>query len=156
MMRNFLRKRLKKNNFRKSSFVLSVVLLFAVLFAASYIIGERYYTKQNEEPGKSVFGIIYPEKYSFEDEIIIYDTMHRMANSKISAKKSDSSGKLEINQKQINAVRTIVYKMNYPDKSFILEALEKWEKGDFSLIEDEHNYFSDRLGETSLDGQKTR
>lgn len=155
-MRNFLRKAVKKINFRKGSFVLSVILLFAVLFLASYIIGERYYAKQNEEPGKSVFRVIYPEKSSFEDEIIIYDAMHRMANSKMSAEKNDSSGILEIYQKQINAIRIIVSKMNYPDKSFILEALEKWEKGDFSSIEDEHNYFSDRLGGYFSDGQKTK
>lgn len=156
MIKNILRKTLEKISFKKTGFVLFVVLVLAILFEASYIIGEDYYAKRNDDPGKSVFKAVYPpDKASFEDEIIIYDAMHRLANSKIPAEKNDRSGRLEINQKQLNAVRTIVSEMNYPDKSYIFAALSRWEKDDFSLVEDEHNYFADRLGAASAGTQKT-
>lgn len=135
----------RKFNIRRVEIIVSVVSLYIALFAISYNLGERYYVSRHPEPEKSVFNISQADKENYKDEIIIYDTMHRMANSKIEVEDKDKSGKLEINASQIQAVRIIVEKMNYPDKNYIFGVLDRWESGDFSSIADEHDYFWIRL-----------
>lgn len=139
---------LKKLKLKKLSIAACTISGFVALFSISYNIGERYYIKRAAENlDKSVFRVAYT-KPDYKDEIIIYDTMHRMANTKIAAEDKDISGKLQITKKQMDAVRIIVKQMNYPDNSYILGVLDRWEKGDFSLISDEHNYFFNRLSES--------
>ncbi len=139
---------LKKLKIRKLSLLACVTSAFIALFAISYNLGERYYVKHaGDNMDKSVFRTTYTNPVDYKDEIIIYDYMHRMANSRIASEDKDIGGKLLITKRQIEAVRTIVKQMNYPDNSYILGVLDRWEKGDFSLINDEHNYFYNRLNE---------
>lgn len=78
----------------------------------------------------------------------IYDVMHRMSNSKIIAKDNQIWGTLSMDEKQISTVKAIVEKVSYSDRSYMLEVLERWEKGDFSQADKEHNYFWKKLGGT--------
>ena len=139
---------IKKVKLKRLSIVACTISAFMVIFAISYNLGERYYVKQAADNlDKSVFRVIYTNPADYKDEIIIYDAMHRMANSKIAAEDQDKSGRLQITKKQMEAVSIIVKQMNYPDNSYILGVLSRWEKGDFTLINDEHNYFYNRLSE---------
>jgi hypothetical protein len=147
MIRNYFFKKLK---IKKMSLAACITSALVALFAISYNLGERYYMKQAaEKMDKSVFRVTYTSPVDYKDEIIIYDTMHRMANSRIVAEDKDISGKLQVTKRQIEAVRIIVKQMNYPDNSYIIGILDRWEKGDFSLVNDEHNYFYNRLTEGS-------
>jgi predicted DNA binding CopG/RHH family protein len=137
---------IKKMRLKRASIIICLIAGFVALFSISYNIGERYYIKRSaENMEKSVFRVTYEQEASFSDEVIIYDAMHRMANSKIAAEDKDKNGSIQITSKQIQAVRTIVNHMNYPDNSYILAVLNRWEKGDFSLVTDEHEYFWSRL-----------
>lgn len=78
----------------------------------------------------------------------IYDVMHRMANSKIIAKDNQIWGTLPMDSKQVATVKAIVEKVNYSDRDYILEVLERWENEDFSKADKEHNYFWKKLGGT--------
>jgi hypothetical protein len=139
---------IKKIKLKRLSIITCTISAFIALFAISYNIGERYYTKRTADNlDTSVFRVTYTNSEDYKDEIIIYDAMHRMANSKIAAEDKDKSGRLQITKKQIEAVRIIVKQMNYPDNSYILGVLSRWEKGDFTLVNDEHNYFYNRLSE---------
>lgn len=138
----------KKLKIKRLSLIACTISAFVALFSISYNLGERYYVKrQADKMDKSVFRVTYTNPKDYKDEIIIYDAMHRMANSKIAAEQNDKSGMLQITKPQVEAVRIIVKQMNYPDNSYILGVLSRWEKGDFSLINDEHNYFYNRLRE---------
>jgi hypothetical protein len=146
----------KRLKLKKVSLIACTLSALVALFAISYNLGERYYIKRAaDNMDKSVFRVTYTNPVDYKDEIIIYDTMHRMANSRITTEDKDSSGRLQITKKQIEAVRIIVKQMNYPDNSYILGVLDRWENGDFSLVVDEHNYFYNRLAEgTSKDKPK--
>lgn len=137
---------IKRINLSKISKVICLSAAIVALFAISYNVGERYYVLNSaEEPETSVFRVVPPAQADYKDEIIIYDVMHRMANSRIEAENSDKTGALKITTHQIQAVKTIVEAMNYPDKSYIIAVLARWEKGDFSVVDDEHEYFWSRL-----------
>jgi hypothetical protein len=138
----------RKPNYRIVAMATCIMAGFIAIYSVAYNIGERYYLKKNpEDPNKPVFLVTYENEPNYRDEIIIYDAMHRMANSKIPDEDKDKSGNLKITEKQIQAVRTIVKQMNYPDNSYILAVLARWEKEDFSLVTDEHDYFWSRLKE---------
>ncbi|MBL4934463.1 hypothetical protein JK636_01675 [Clostridium sp. YIM B02515] len=137
---------LKKINIRNGKLICCSIFGAAALFSISFNFGERLYVKQNNIPDTAVFNSGQLAQVDFKDEIIIYDEMHRMANSKLSSDHKDKSGKLEINSKQLEAVREIVKQMNYPDKNYIFEVIDRWDKGNFDYIGDEHNYFWIRLG----------
>jgi hypothetical protein len=141
-------KKYKKLNIKKIGFIACILAGFTAIYSVSFNVGERYYLKKNaEDPNKPVFKVTYKNEPDYRDEIIIYDAMHRMANSQIPSEDKEKSGSIKVTSKQIQAVRTIVQKMNYPDNSYILAVLSRWEKGDFSLVEDEHEYFWSRLKE---------
>lgn len=146
---NMLRHRRKRKlNFKKTGMAVCIMAGFVAIYSIAFNIGERYYLKKNpQDPNKPVFLVTYENEPNYRDEIIIYDAMHRMANSKIPAEDKDKSGSLNITSNQIQAVRTIIKQMNYPDNSYILAVLARWEKGDFSLVTDEHDYFWSRLKE---------
>jgi hypothetical protein len=141
-------RRIRKLKLKIIGVTACIIAGLIALYSIAFNIGERYYLEKNtENPDKSVFTVIYEDEPDYRDEIIIYDAMHRMANSKIAEESNDKSGVLKITGKQIQAVRTIVKKMNYPDSSYLLATLTRWEKGDFSLVVDEHDYFWSRLKE---------
>jgi hypothetical protein len=131
-------------------FIACLISGLIALFAISFNIGERYAASQEPEPDQSVFKTTYVEERNYSDEIIIYDAMHRMANSKLTSESKDKSGKLDITKNQIEAIKTIVASMKYPDSSYIIRVLGRWEKGDFSLIADEHDYFASRSNNSAV------
>jgi hypothetical protein len=104
---------------------------------------------EEPEPEAPVFRTTYSDKQQYINEIIIYDMMHRMANSKITKESKDKSGRLEVTANQIQAVKSIVERMDYKDRGYILQVLKRWENGDFSFIEGEHEYFYGRFNADS-------
>lgn len=136
---------LKRFNIRKAAFLICIASAAVALFAVSYSVGANYSSKETPEPEKSVFKTTYNDKPEYINEIIVYDILHRMANSKIAKESKDKSGKLEMTSNQIQAVKGIVEKMDYKDRGYLLQVLKRWEKGDFSFIEGEHEYFYGRF-----------
>jgi len=103
------------------------------------VLSYKNLSKDDSEELKS------PEYYS---ETKIYDIMHRMANTKIIAENNKIWGELPIDKKEIQNIKSIVEKVNYEDREYILKVLNRWEEGDFSQAVDDHNYFWDKLGGT--------
>ena len=85
------------------------------------------------------------EYYPIEN---IYDIIHRMSNTKIIAEDNQIWGKLEITPENIASLKSIIEKINYDDKEYMLEVLTRWENNDFSQAVEEHNYFWKKLGGT--------
>jgi hypothetical protein len=78
----------------------------------------------------------------------VYSVMHKMANTKIIAEDGMIWGSIAINKKNINTVRSIVEKIDYKDRPYLLSVLKRWENNDFKLAPQEHNYFWEMLGGT--------
>lgn len=95
--------------------------------------------KPEEEKLKS------PEYYPEEK---VYDIMHRMANTKIIAENDKIWGELPIDSDSLGDIRDLVSEIDYPDRNYLLEVINRWEDGDFSQADEEHNYFWTKLGGT--------
>lgn len=136
MIRNFIYKKLKS---RRVRFIICILAAAVALFSISYNIGERLYAKNHTETDKSVFGISKEDDKSINSELIIYDSLQNMASTIMDAKVKNETN-IDIPKDKIQAIRVILNKMDYSDKGFLLTILDRWEKGNFSLITDEHNY----------------
>lgn len=141
MIRNYIFKKLKS---RKVRFITCFIAAVIALFSISYNIGERLYAKNHTQTDKSVFGIAQEDPVSINSELIIFDNMQNMASEVMNAKVQNETN-IDISKEKIQSIRVIVTKMGYSDKGYILSVLDRWEKGNFSLITDEYNYFYLRL-----------
>lgn len=100
----------------------------------------------DEEPTKEGSNELKEDSYySIEN---IYDIMHRMSNGKILAEDNKIWGVIPIYKEDIVTLKKIIKKVDYEDREYLLEVLTRWEKGDFSQVVDEHNYFWKKLGGT--------
>jgi len=78
----------------------------------------------------------------------VYDIMHRMSNTKIISENNKIWGELPIDDKSIESLKSLVSEIDYEDRDYLLEVLARWEGGDFSQADKEHNYFWTKLGGT--------
>ena len=62
------------------------------------------------------------EYYPIEN---IYDIIHRMSNTKIIAEDNQIWGKLEITPENIASLKSLIDKINYDDKEYMIEVLEQ-------------------------------
>lgn len=145
MIMNFISKKLKS---RKVTFITCTIAATVALFSISFNIGERLYVKNHTITDKSVFGISQENPANINSELIIYDNMQNMASEVMDAKVKNQTN-IDISKEKIQSLRVIVTKMGYSDRGYILSVLDRWEKGNFSLITDEHNYFYLRLKDYS-------
>jgi hypothetical protein len=76
-------------------------------------------------------------KHSPEQAVV--EVMHEMTHQKVKA--SEKWGAIEMDQKNIDTVLSILKSSDFTDKDQMLEIAEKWKKGDFSNIVEDHNYF---------------
>lgn len=81
-----------------------------------------------------------------ENEVMV--EMHRMANTKIIAIDEQIWGEEDMSQNNINKLLLIVSKSNFKEKYSLLIILNRWKKGDFSRIVEDHNYVWGLLGGT--------
>lgn len=79
-----------------------------------------------------------------EEDII--NIMHQMANTKVIA--DEKWGEIEITPERVKNLKTIVEGSDFESKDKLLEILERWEKGDFSVADKDHNYLWEKLGGT--------
>jgi hypothetical protein len=134
----------KKLKSRKTRFIICTVAATVALFSISFNIGERLYAKNHTQTDKSVFGTTQDKTLSANSELIIYDNMQSMANDIMYASVNNETNIL-ISAEKILSLKVIVNKLGYSDREYILSVLDRWGKGDFSQVTDEHNYFYLRL-----------
>lgn len=81
-------------------------------------------------------------------ELKVYNTMHKMINTKIVAEDGKIWGEVEITPENCQTLITEVTKSNYSDKDTLLEFLTRWKASNFNSGVDEHNYLWDGLDGT--------
>jgi len=154
------RDKFMKGFFGKNSVISSIIVIIVIIvaiFGIDYIIDKksgRLEAKQNqqkiklinEEISKEESGELKPADYCSESDI--YDIMHRMVNTKIIAENDKIWGKLPMNKEEIQNLKGIVEKVNYKDREQLLDILNRWEAGDFSQADKDHNYVWEKLGGT--------
>lgn len=74
---------------------------------------------------------------SSQDAVI--EVMHKMTHQKVKAK--EKWGSIPMTPDTINQVYDIVKNSEFEQKDDLLAILDKWKKGTFSEVDDDHNYF---------------
>lgn len=128
-------------------FIIVVLLLFINFKDLLVAKGEQSKIEAiSKELSKEPANKVHPPEYFDEDTI--YDIMHKMANSKIVAGDDQIWGTLPMDKKKIEVLKQAVEKIGYSDRAYLLEILNRWEKGDFSRCVEEHNYLWNKLDGT--------
>ena len=83
-----------------------------------------------------------------ENELKVYNTMHKMINTKIVAEDGKIWGEIAITPESCQALITEITKSSYSDKDTLLEFLGRWKDNNFKSGVDEHNYLWDGLDGT--------
>jgi len=83
-----------------------------------------------------------------DEEAIVYNTMHKMINTKIVAQDGKIWGEIEITTDRCNKLIKEVTNSGYPDKVTLLQILSRWKDKDFFSGVDEHNYLWEGLNGT--------
>lgn len=148
-----------KRFFNKKLIIISIIFIFVVgsAFAIIYTMDKNLGKLKAKENQKEIKAItedlekdtsekLKPDTYY--SEIDIYDIMHRMANTKIIADDNKIWGKLSMDKEEIQNLKETIGKIDYEDRDYLLEILERWEAEDFSKVDEEHNYFWNKLDGT--------
>ena len=146
--------------FRKKSVIISVIVILVIIaavFGVNYLMDRKsgkLAAKENQQEIKSINEEISQEESKelkpadYYSEAEIYDIMHRMANTKIVAENNKIWGELPMEKEEIQNLKGIVEKVNYEDREKLLDILTRWEAGDFSQADKDHNYVWEKLGGT--------
>ncbi|MCX7694475.1 MAG: DUF6241 domain-containing protein [Caloramator sp.] len=126
----------------------TVMMLCFILFAGFIIWMRKILIKEGAVNNQIITSTKITSKSSLEYEI--YDTMHRMANTKIEAVDGKVLGEIEITVERCDILIDKVNQSNLKseEKNRLLEILNRWKNGDFSNCVEEHNYVWRKLGGT--------
>lgn len=83
-----------------------------------------------------------------DEELVVYNTMHKMINTKIVAEDGKIWGEVDITTDKCNKLINEVSKSGYPDKTTLLQFLSRWKEKNFKSGVEEHNYLWDGLNGT--------
>lgn len=149
-----------KNLFKNKVFITILIIVFIIVIGAfSFIIYKQidsgnFNAKSNISDIKKIDNELSNEEssevkdseyYPVEN---VYDIIHRMSNTKIIAEDNQIWGKIEMDPEYIASLKSLIEKVDYKDKDYMLEVLTRWENNDFSNAVEEHNYFWKKLGGT--------
>lgn len=136
--------------FRRRKLIYCVIAGAIALFSISYNIGERLYIKNSAETDKTVFGGQQENTQNINSEIIIYETLEGISNDIMNARNRNENIDF-ISKDKLIAIRSIIEKMEYGDRGYVLNVLDRWDKRDFSLVVEQHNYFYLRLRDNNIE-----
>jgi preprotein translocase subunit SecF len=149
-----------KEFFRKKSVIIFIIVIIVIIvgtFGVNYLMDRKsgkLVAKENQQEIKSINEEMSQEESKelksadYYPEADVYDIIHRMANTKIIAENNKIWGELPMKPEEIQNLKGIVEKVNYEDREQLLEILNRWETGDFSQADKDHNYVWEKLGGT--------
>ncbi len=140
--------------------VSSIALVFAILGAGGYYTQHKLVKEESpkvvqavqikKDPVTKVVEIkqnVSTEGIS-DEELVVYNTMHKMINTKIVAEDGKIWGEELITTDRCNQLITEVTNSGYPDKGTLLQFLTRWKDKDFVSGVNEHNYLWNGLNGT--------
>lgn len=108
---------------------------------------KKTYLEQVKENTKEIEGISYKITLTDQSSIdAVISTMHKMTHQKVLA--DEKWGAIPMTDDTIKQVDTIIANSHFDIKDDLLHILEKWKNGDFSTIDEDHNYFWKYAGGT--------
>ena len=135
-----------KKRFKKFGIILTSALLIA---GATYFSTGKLIDNVTDTPLKSTFSAASSvakvggaqTEISLEDtdsKHSILATLHKMTHQKVAA--GEKWGAVEMTDENIQKALDAVKTMNHVESDEIIEMVERWQQGDFSRIDDDHNF----------------
>lgn len=149
-----------KNIFKSKVFITILVIIFIIAIGAFSFIIYKQIDSGNFDAKSNISEIKKIDKELSSEELNevkdsdyypienIYDILHRMSNTRIIAEDNQIWGKIEMDPEYIASLKSLIEKVDYKDRDYMLEVLTRWENNDFSQAVEEHNYFWKKLGGT--------
>lgn len=149
-----------KNIFKSKVFITILIIIFIIAIGAFSFIIYKQFDSGNFDAKSNISEIKKIDKELSSEESTeikdseyypiekVYDIIHRLSNTKIIAEDNQIWGKIEMDPEYIASLKTLIEKVDYKDKDYMLEVLTRWENNDFSKAVEEHNYFWKKLGGT--------
>lgn len=149
-----------KNIFKSKVFITIIVIIFIIAIGVFSFIIYKQIDSGNFDAKSNISDIKKIDKELSSEELSevkdseyypienIYDILHRMSNTKIIAEDNQIWGKIEMDPEYIASLKSLIEKVDYKDRDYMLEVLTRWENNDFSQAVEEHNYFWKKLGGT--------
>ncbi|MEK4198844.1 DUF6241 domain-containing protein [Cytobacillus sp. FSL K6-0265] len=98
--------------------------------------------KTSKEASLDVDTAAYTENTGLSPESTqskVIDVMHKMTHQKVKA--SEKWGSVRMTEQAIEEVRKTIENNQFEHEEELLAILDKWSKGDFSNVDNDHNYF---------------
>ena len=146
---------------KKAIIIILSILCIVIIPIISYMImdhkmnnttpnptnAKKTYQEQVKENTKTIEGISYKITLTDQSSVdAVIATMHKMTHQKVLA--DEKWGAIPMTDDTIKQVENIVVNSNFEIKENLLHILEKWKTGDFSTIDEDHNYFWKYAGGT--------
>ncbi|WP_461206721.1 DUF6241 domain-containing protein [Clostridium sp. DL1XJH146] len=149
---------------RKNNII--AILCVAIICVAAYIgylkvIGPQTVKTSNKEYNEvlensdentldkeTATNYLEEKNITIREEKLLYEDIHRMANTLIIAEDGKIWGKDTITDEKCNTLIIEITASDYDDKERLLSILNRWKEDDFSEGVDDHNYVWNRLGGT--------
>ncbi|WP_298844862.1 DUF6241 domain-containing protein [Clostridium sp.] len=139
----------------------SVLLVIVITGTGGYYISQNKLNKQGSPKSVQAVqikaqldskAVVIKQNHSTQkisdEELVVYNTMHKMINTKIVAEDGKIWGEVEITQDKCNRLINDISKSGYLDKVELLQFLNRWKNKDFKNGVGEHNYLWDGLDGT--------
>lgn len=130
----------------------SIIIISAGWFTTSYLSNDDSNSEDNHrdeagnkttsEASTEVDATAYTESTGLNTESSqskVIDVMHKMTHQKVEA--SEKWGSVRMTEATIAEVRKTIEDNQFDQEEELLSILNKWSKGDFSTVDDDHNYF---------------
>lgn len=144
-----IQKRYKNKGLKMAGVIILTGLALGVILTnllIGSITGSKWIDKVEAQGGAALLPEAeadYRDRLAFElglmDEQQLITFMHKMTHQKIEA--SDKWGAERMDQVTIEEVLKKIGESNYPNKWTLREIAERWEDGDFSMVDKDHNQF---------------
>lgn len=135
-----------------SAIILAGVIGFGALkfFERDEFRGDSKFAEASQEEAmasstKKMEGLEFAQTIPEDaSEAAVLAMMHKMTHQKIVA--SEKWGLIRMNEESIFKAKKILLASDFSKKKELLEMVNRWEKGQFDRVDDDHNYIWDLQG----------
>lgn len=143
---------IKRSVYLVSAIILMAVIAFGALkfwdkdkLSGSSISAETSLEEALETSVKKMEGLEFAQSVPEDaSEATVMAMMHKMTHQKVIA--SEKWGIIQMDQESISKAKQLLQASDFNSKEELLEIINRWEKGKFDQVDDDHNFIWELQG----------
>lgn len=143
---------IKRSVYLVSAIILMAVIAFGALkfwdkdkLSGSSISAENSSEEALETSVKKMEGLEFAQSVPEDaSEATVMAMMHKMTHQKVIA--SEKWGIIQMDQESISKAKQLLQASDFNSKEELLEIINRWEKGKFDQVDDDHNFIWELQG----------